>query len=37
MLRLRGKWLGRTYEVIFQGAPGEADDVAAAPYAARRP
>jgi hypothetical protein len=31
VLRLRGKWLGRTFEVIFQGAPGEADDVAAAP------
>jgi murein DD-endopeptidase MepM/ murein hydrolase activator NlpD len=31
MLRLRGKYLGRTFEVIFQGAPGEADDVAAAP------
>ena len=30
-LRLRGKWLGRTFEVVFQGAPGEADDVAAAP------
>src|SRR5215217_4701075 len=31
MLRLRGKWLGRTYEVLFLGAPGEADDVAAPP------
>ena len=30
-LRLRGKRLKRTFEVIFQGAPGEADDVAAAP------
>src|SRR5688572_28664374 len=24
LLRLRGKWLGRTFEVIFLGAPGEA-------------
>jgi murein DD-endopeptidase MepM/ murein hydrolase activator NlpD len=31
LVRLRGKWLGRTFEVIFLGAPGEADDVAAAP------
>ena len=30
-LRLRGKYLGRTFEVIFQGARGEGDDVAAAP------
>jgi murein DD-endopeptidase MepM/ murein hydrolase activator NlpD len=30
-LRLRGKYLGRTFEVVFQGAPGETDDVAAAP------
>ena len=36
MLRLRGKWLGRTFEVIFQGAPGEADDVAAAPVRRKR-
>jgi murein DD-endopeptidase MepM/ murein hydrolase activator NlpD len=31
LLRLRGRWLGRTYEVVFLGAPGDADDVAAAP------
>jgi peptidase M23-like protein len=31
LVRLRGKYLGRTFEVIFLGAPGEADDVAAAP------
>jgi murein DD-endopeptidase MepM/ murein hydrolase activator NlpD len=31
LVRLRGKYLGRAYEVIFQGGPGEADDVAAAP------
>jgi hypothetical protein len=31
VLRLRGRTLGRTYEVVFLGALGEADDVAAAP------
>ena len=31
VLRLRGRTLGRTFEVVFLGAPGEADDVAAAP------
>ena len=31
VLRLRGRTLGRAYEIVFLGAPGEADDVAAAP------
>ena len=31
LVRLRGLALGRTYEVVFLGAEGEADDVAAAP------
>jgi murein DD-endopeptidase MepM/ murein hydrolase activator NlpD len=31
VLRLRGRTLGRAYEVVFLGAPGETDDVAAAP------
>ncbi len=31
LVRVRGRALGRTYEVIFLGADGEADDVAAAP------
>jgi hypothetical protein len=31
VLRLRGRTLGRSYEVVFLGAEGAADDVAAAP------
>jgi murein DD-endopeptidase MepM/ murein hydrolase activator NlpD len=31
VLRVRGQRLGRTYEVVFLGGLGEADDVAAAP------
>jgi murein DD-endopeptidase MepM/ murein hydrolase activator NlpD len=31
LVRLRGRALGRAYEVVFLGADGEADDVAAAP------
>jgi murein DD-endopeptidase MepM/ murein hydrolase activator NlpD len=31
LLRLRGRWLGRAYEVVFLGAEGSADDVSAAP------
>jgi murein DD-endopeptidase MepM/ murein hydrolase activator NlpD len=31
VLRVRGQRLGRTYEVVFLGGPGEDDDVAAAP------
>jgi murein DD-endopeptidase MepM/ murein hydrolase activator NlpD len=31
LLRLRGRALGRTYEVVFLGGPGAEDDVAAAP------
>jgi murein DD-endopeptidase MepM/ murein hydrolase activator NlpD len=31
VLRLRGRTLGRAYEVVFLGALGDADDVAAAP------
>src|SRR3954451_17259992 len=31
VLRLRGRALGRSYEVVFLGAEGAADDVAAAP------
>jgi hypothetical protein len=31
VLRLRGRTLGRAYEIVFLGATGEADDVAAAP------
>ena len=31
VLRVRGLRLGRTYEVVFLGGPGEDDDVAAAP------
>jgi murein DD-endopeptidase MepM/ murein hydrolase activator NlpD len=31
VLRLRGRSLGRAYEVVFLGAPGDRDDVAAAP------
>jgi murein DD-endopeptidase MepM/ murein hydrolase activator NlpD len=31
VLRLRGRSLGRAYEVAFLGAPGDGDDVAAAP------
>jgi murein DD-endopeptidase MepM/ murein hydrolase activator NlpD len=35
-LRLRGRWLGRAYEVVFLGADGSADDVSAAPLARSR-
>ena len=31
VLRLRGRTLGRAYEIVFLGATGETDDVAAAP------
>ena len=31
LVRVRGRALGRTYEVVFLGAEGEADDVATAP------
>jgi murein DD-endopeptidase MepM/ murein hydrolase activator NlpD len=33
---VRGRALGRTYEVVFLGAEGEADDVAAAPLRRKR-
>ena len=36
LLRLRGRVLGRTYEVMFLGADGEIDDVAAAPLRRKR-
>jgi murein DD-endopeptidase MepM/ murein hydrolase activator NlpD len=36
VLRLRGRGLRGAAEVVFQGAPGEVDDVAAAPYRRRR-
>jgi Peptidase family M23 len=36
VLRLRGRALGRTYEVVFLGAPGPGDDVAAAPLKRKR-
>lgn len=36
LLRVRGRVLGRTYEVVFLGAEGEADDVAAAPLRRKR-
>jgi murein DD-endopeptidase MepM/ murein hydrolase activator NlpD len=36
ILRLRGRALARAYEVVFQGAEGEADDVSAAPLRKRR-
>jgi murein DD-endopeptidase MepM/ murein hydrolase activator NlpD len=35
-LRVRGRALGRTYEVVFLGAEGAADDVAAAPLRRKR-
>jgi murein DD-endopeptidase MepM/ murein hydrolase activator NlpD len=35
-VRVRGRALGRTYEVIFLGADGPADDVAAAPLRRKR-
>ncbi len=31
LLRLRGRTLGRAYEVVFMGGEGDADDIAAAP------
>ena len=36
LVRVRGRALGRTYEVVFLGAEGEADDVAAAPLRRKR-
>jgi murein DD-endopeptidase MepM/ murein hydrolase activator NlpD len=36
VVRLRGRGLRPAAEVVFEGAPGEADDVAAAPYRRRR-
>ena len=36
VLRVRGRTLGRTYEVVFLGADGPEDDVTAAPLARRR-
>jgi murein DD-endopeptidase MepM/ murein hydrolase activator NlpD len=36
LVRIRGRALGRTYEVVFLGEPGEADDVAAAPLRRKR-
>ena len=36
LLRVRGSGLRRTAEIAFDGAPGEADDVAAAPVKRRR-
>ena len=36
LVRLRGRVLGRTYEVVFLGADGELDDVAAAPVRRKR-
>jgi hypothetical protein len=36
VLRVRGRVLGRTYEVVFLGAEGDADDVSAAPLRRRR-
>ena len=35
-VRVRGRALGRTYEVVFLGAEGAADDVAAAPLRRKR-
>jgi murein DD-endopeptidase MepM/ murein hydrolase activator NlpD len=35
-VRVRGRALGRTYEVVFLGAEGPADDVAAAPLRRKR-
>ena len=36
LVRVRGRALGRTYEVVFLGAGGAADDVAAAPLRRKR-
>jgi murein DD-endopeptidase MepM/ murein hydrolase activator NlpD len=36
LVRVRGRALGRTYEVVFLGADGAADDVAAAPIRRKR-
>ena len=36
IVRIRGRALARTYEVVFMGAAGEADDVAAAPLRRKR-
>jgi murein DD-endopeptidase MepM/ murein hydrolase activator NlpD len=36
LVRVRGRALGRTYEVVFLGAQGAADDVAAAPLRRKR-
>jgi murein DD-endopeptidase MepM/ murein hydrolase activator NlpD len=36
LVRLRGRALGRTYEVVFLGAEGAEDDVAAAPLRRKR-
>jgi murein DD-endopeptidase MepM/ murein hydrolase activator NlpD len=36
LVRVRGRALGRTYEVVFLGAEGAADDVAAAPLRRKR-
>jgi hypothetical protein len=36
LVRIRGRALGRTFEVIFLGAEGAADDVAAAPLRRKR-
>ncbi len=36
LVRVRGRALGRTYEVVFLGAEGAADDVAAAPIRRKR-
>ena len=36
LVRVRGRALGRTYEVVFLGAAGAADDVAAAPLRRKR-
>src|SRR5688500_13055005 len=35
-VRVRGRALGRTYEIVFLGADGPADDVAAAPLRRKR-
>ena len=36
LVRIRGRGLGRTYEVVFLGASGEEDDVSAAPVRRKR-
>src|SRR5919106_4528004 len=36
LVRVRGRALGRTYQVVFLGADGSADDVAAAPIRRKR-